>query len=188
MTYEIPDLEPVRIVAGDTVKWTKSLADYLPADGWVLSYAFVCATDQLTKDATDNGDGSFLTTLSSADTAGLNIGMYAWQAYVTKSTERHTVGEGQLEVLANFAGTGYSSGYDARSSAKKYLDALEARLQGRITADQESLSIDGISIARIPFIDVVKLYQEFRGLYAAEVAAERRRRGLPANGPVRVRF
>lgn len=188
MSYEIPGTEPVRIVAGDTVQWTKSLEDYLPDDGWVLSYAFVCATDQHIETAANNGDGTHLTTLSSVDTAALVVGVYRWQAYVTKSSERHVVGEGQLEVVADFAAAGYSTGYDARTHVKKFLDALEARLQGRVTADQESLSIDGISIARIPISDVMQLYRDYKGLYASEVAAERRRLGLPVSGQTRVRF
>ena len=48
MSAPIPYTEPARIVAGDTAKWIKTLADYSAADGWVLSYTLVTAANRYT--------------------------------------------------------------------------------------------------------------------------------------------
>ena len=40
MAATIPTKEPLTIRAGDTIKWTKSLDDYIASDGWTLSYSF----------------------------------------------------------------------------------------------------------------------------------------------------
>ena len=35
---DIPTTEPSVVTAGDTVKWTRALAEYSAADGWTLKY------------------------------------------------------------------------------------------------------------------------------------------------------
>lgn len=186
--YEIPTTEPIRITAGDAVQWTIALDDYSPDDGWVLSYAFVCPTDQHLETASDNGDGTFLVSLSTTDTSGLTPGTYAWKARVTKDGAPHVVRTGRLEVLADFAAGGYSAGYDARSTNKKILDALEAMLVGRASQDQVSMSIAGRSISRMSMQEITEAIDVFRSRVAAEVRAERRALGLPSSKHTRARF
>ena len=53
---DIPEIEPVSFIAGDTVKWTKSLEDYLASDSWVLVYYLVKDGDQKTITASASGD------------------------------------------------------------------------------------------------------------------------------------
>lgn len=187
MTYTIPSTEPIRIVAGATVKWTRDVPEYQPADGWVLAYAFKRAGSAATAvTCTDNGDGTHLATIDAATTAAMAADVYAWQARVTRSGEVHFLDSGRLIVETNLA-TAVAT-HDPRSAVKKILDALEARVQGRITADQENLSIDGISISRIPIAEAARLYREYSSLYSDEVNEERRRRGLPVAGAPKVRF
>ena len=40
---DIPSTEPAVFTAGDTLKFTRSLADYPASEGWVLSYTLVNA-------------------------------------------------------------------------------------------------------------------------------------------------
>lgn len=49
-----------------------------------------------------------------------------------------------------------------KSHAEIMLDAIEARLQGRAVSDHERYSIDGRSLDRIPFADLVKLRDKYR--------------------------
>lgn len=193
MSYTIPTTEPTRIVAGDTVQWTKSLPDYLPTDGWTLTYAFTLSGDQHTETAADNGDGTHLVTLSGTDTTALTAGIYSWQAYVTSGTERHTVGQGRMEVLPNLAASGYSTtGYDNRSHVKKVLDAIEAVIEGRASSDQISMSVSSgqvsRSLSRMSFAELIEVRNTYRFLYAREIRRERIERGLPAGRKTQARF
>ena len=185
MAVDIPTTEPLQFVAGDTVKWTKSLPDYLPADGWALSYALVRDGSQETITATDNGDGTHAVTIAAATTAAYTVGMYSWQAYVTKTNERYLADSGALEVLADFASQ--TTGHDGRSLVKQTLDALESVILGRASSDQLSISIQGRSLSRITPDELLR----WRDLYRAEYAAEKQRDKIAngdAGGRLLVRF
>lgn len=182
----IPTKEPANFTAGDTVKWTKSLADYLPADGWVLSYAIVQASVQKTITATDNGDGTHLATITATDSGGYATGIWSWQAYVTKASERYTVANGTFEVLANFADQG--SGYDARSHVKKVLDALEATILGKASKDQISISVQGRSLSKMTPEQLIKWRDIYKAEYARETQAAAISNGSPSKSKIVVRF
>lgn len=137
---EIPSTEPAVHTAGDTLRFTKSLPSYLPADGWVLSYALVNAAGQITIDGTDNGDGTHLVEKLAADTASWVAGKYRWQAFVGKGTDRFTVGRGMLEIRSNFATQ--STGLDARGPWQTILDNLEAAYAQMSAGEIKSASVN----------------------------------------------
>lgn len=179
-------VEPSGIVAGDSASWTKNLPQYLPANGWVLSYAIVRDGIRLAVTGTNNGDGTHLVTLSAATTATWTPGQYAWQAYVTKAatSERYTVASGQLKVEANFA----TGAVDARSHAQKTLDALEATLEGRASSDQLAYSIGGRSISKMNPEQLLSWRDKYKAEVAAEEKAQKIAAGLGGAGTVRVRM
>lgn len=186
MSVDIPTSEPTRVTAGDTVRWLKDLSDYLPADGWVLTYALVVSGVRIAVTATDYGDGRHYINLAATTTAAWGVGTYDWQAYVTKAatSERYAIGSGRLEVLPNFATQ--PSGYDARSHARKMLDAIEAMLEGRASRGDIDLVTSAIGdrqLARKPE-HLLALRDRYRAEVASELAAER----LQASGRVMVRL
>jgi hypothetical protein len=184
---EMTDIvEPSRIVAGDSASWTKNLPQYLPASGWVLSYAIVRDGVRLSITGTNNGDGTHLVSLAAATTGAWTPGQYAWQAYVTKAatSERVTIASGQLKVEANFA----AGAVDARSHAKKTLDALEATLEGRASSDQLAYSIGGRSISKMAPEQLLTWRDKDRAEVAAEEKAQKVAAGLGASGTIRVRM
>lgn len=130
MSATIPSTEPKRFVAGDLVRWTIELPDYLPADGWTLHYTFIKdATAPITIDGTDNGDGTHLLTISLVTSATFAASRWGYQGYVTQGspvTARSTQRTGNVLVDPAFAGQ--SSGYDARSWAQQMLDLAKAAL------------------------------------------------------------
>lgn len=186
MSAEIPTKEPLRFIAGDTVKWTKSVPDYLPADGWVLTYALLKDGLKKTITATDNGDGTHAAVIALADSANYTAGIYYWQAYVTYSGERFKVDEGRVEVKPNFATK--ANGYDARSHVIKTLEALEATIEGKATKDQLSYSINGRSIQRLAPEDLIKWMNHYKRLYQQELNKEAAANGELPNNKVQVRF
>lgn len=164
MSAEIPTTEPTAVTAGDTLAWSKSLPDYPASAGWVLAYALVCAGQLITITAAASGD-DHLVTVAAATSAAYVPGTYAWQATVTKTTERYTVGTGTLTVLPNLAAQG--GGYDARTHAAKTLAALESWIESHDMAVAD-YQIAGRAMRYIPIPDLLKL----RDTYKAEVSRE----------------
>jgi len=157
----IPENEPEFFIAGDTVKWRKSLPEYRPDAGWTLRYDFVKDGSKHSVTATD-------------------------QASVTDGTERYTVATGRIEVKPDFVAV--QNGYDARSHVRKVLDALEATILGKASKDQMSYTIAGRSLARMSPGELLKWKNHYETLYRQEVAAEKLANGEQPAGRIMVRF
>ena len=148
MARTIPTVEPTQARAGETWDWKRSLSDY-PADTWTLAYQFTNATSKITITASADGF-DHLVTAAKAVTALYAAGDYTGFAQVTDGTSTYTVWSGFLEVLPDLSS---ATAYDGRSHARKMLDAIEALLEGRGTADQLDLVSSAIgdrSLARKP--------------------------------------
>lgn len=180
----VPTTEPTEFRSGDTVKWTRSLSDYPASDGWSLSYVFINADRKMSVAATADGD-DFAVTITATVSSGYAAGRFSWVAYVTKATERYTIDNGTVDVLANLSAQSMS---DTRSHARKVLDAIEAVLEKRATLDQENYTHNGLSIARTPVADLLVLRDRYRWDVRQEDNAERLRRGLGSNTVIRTRF
>lgn len=186
MAVTIPLVEPEIITQGDTIKWRKSLPDYLPSDGWVLTYQFAHHDEpNVSVNATNNGDQTHLVTISATASAAFRrAGTWMWQAYVTLSGERFTVARGSIVVRPDIASVPNA---DTRSHARKVLDAIEAVLENRATMEQSSIAIGGQSITLLAPEELIR----WRSVYAAEVQMEERaekiRQGLGARR-IRTRF
>ena len=128
MAAQIPTVEPQSLRLGDTASWSRSLADYPASAGWVLSYALVKSGTRITFTASASGD-DHLVSVPAATTTGWAAGTYQWQARVSKAGEAYTIGTGSIELLVDFATQ--ASGYDARSHARKTLEAIKAWIEGR---------------------------------------------------------
>lgn len=187
MTASIPTSAPASFTAGNTVKFTRSLPDYLPADGWILSFAFVVDGDLQTVTATDNGDGTHLVTIAAADSVKYAPGIYHWQAYVSRDGERYPVGEGRVEVKANFADM--AGGYDSRSHARKVLDSLQAMMERKATKDQQSYTMpNGIAVGRLTPGEVLVWMSYYKREVRLELQAEQLASGQGLSNKVVVRF
>lgn len=183
MAADIPTIEPETIRAGDTLKFTKRLPDYLPAT-WTLKYSLNKTGSRYTITATDNGDGTHLVNVAAATTANYPAGVYKWQAYVESGSERYTIATGTLDVKADLS----ASGLDTRSHVKKVLDAIEAVIENRATLDQQSYTIGNRSLQRMAVDELLKLRDTYKQQYQAELQAERIAMGLGHKGRVLVRF
>ena len=186
MSVDIATVEPTSVTAGDTLRWLKELSDYPPSDGWVLTYALVIDGVKTAITASDYGDGRHYVNVAAATTATWTADDYDWQSYVTRAAtaERYTVGSGRLTVLSNFATA--TAGYDARTHARKMLDAIESVLEGRATAtdiDLVTAVVGDKSMTKKP-----ELLMAWRDRYRAEVAAETLAAGLGSGGRIFVRL
>jgi hypothetical protein len=180
--------EPKSFVAGDTVEWEKSLADY-PASEWTLTYYFWNESKDFSVVASADGD-NYQITIPAATSEDYTAGTYNWKAIVSQGSEetleRHTVASGQIIIRHNPA-AGEGSGIDSRSAVKIALDAIEAVIAGRASKDQESYSIAGRSLSRTPMADLIMLRTHYAKLYAKEQQEDRIEQGLGGK-KIHIRF
>lgn len=179
--------EPEELVIGDRWTWKRpDLAIDYPSSDYTVSY---------TADKQGAGTTTFSITatgtehtveVASATTAGYTPGTYAWQLYVTRTSDsqRKSIASGTWSVIANLS----ASTADPRSHVKKVLDAIEATIEGRASIDQMSYSIQGRTLSRTPLADLLKLRDDYKSEYAAELNNERRKHGKPARNRLLVRL
>lgn len=182
MTAPIPTTEPAQIVAGDTAKWLKTLADYPASAGWALAYTLVNASQRYTFSAAVQGD-DFLITVSAATTSGWAAGSYDFRGAVSQAGEVYTVSVGRIAVAAAFG-----AAIDARSQPRRTLEAIESTLEGRASSATAEYEIAGRKLKYIPIPELLQLRDRYRRDVAAEDAAEKVAKGLGNPGRIYVRF
>jgi len=72
--------------------------------------------------------------------------------------------------------------------ARNMLNAIEAVLEGRITADVESYSIAGRSITKIPVSELLVLRSKYKAEVQSQEAAENVSLGLGSGRKIKTRF
>lgn len=168
MSAEIPSSEPLEIIAGDTVLWHKVLADYSIAGGWTLKYRIIGTGINLEKIATDDS-GTYLVTIAAADLAAIVAeAVCRLVGWVEKGAEKWTVYDDYCRVQPNLR---TATADQLKTKAAKTLEAIEAALEGRITADLESYQVNGRAVTKIP----IKELQELRAAYTTIVWREQNR-------------
>jgi hypothetical protein len=178
MAAPIPTAEPAFVVAGDTVKWTRSLADYPASDGWVLKYRLINLAGNLDIVSTASG-ADHLVNVPASTTDNWAPGTYAWQAYVEKGAERYTVGTGTIKIRPNLAAQ--AGGCETRSTAKQILDELEAAYKDYATNGQglvQRYTIGGREMWFKSAADFIQQIEYWRKQVQDEVVVESMAKGL----------
>lgn len=164
----VPTTEPSTIRAGDLLSWSKALADYPANAGWSLTYTLINASNKITITATASG-ADHLVSVPAATTSSYTAGLYTWMARVTKALEIYTIDRGSMEVLPNLAAL---TTFDGRSHAKTMVEAIESAIQGRASALQLRMQINGRSIEYLNPADLIKWLSFYRAEVAKEAQAE----------------
>lgn len=183
MTAAIPTTEPAVITAGDTIKWTRSLADYPADDGWALVYSFVNAAGVFSVAATASG-ALHLATITATASASILPGEYDWRAQASKAGEVYTVATGRCTVAPTFS----ARALDARSQARRSLQAIEDTIEGRAGSAVAEYEIAGRRLKNIPISDLLVLRDRLRQDVAKEDSAAAIAAGLQPRGRIQVRF
>ena len=165
MAPVIPTSYPSSFGLGTTLKVLRSHSDFPASDGWTLTLVVNGPTSKSWTAIADND--AYLVTISSADsTQFLQAGKYYWKEYVSKAGERYEVASDVFDVTPDYSGL---TANGAKTENERILEAITAKIEGRITSDAESYSIAGRSISKIPMADLMK----YRAIYAQKVAQER---------------
>jgi len=179
MAIETLGQVPFSMTAGDTVKFTKSFADFPVAD-WTLTYAFLGGnqSSKFEVAATVSGD-EFLTTLTPELTEKVFPGTYNYAGFVTGTDgQRKTVDSGRIQIAPNLAIT------QPETWAQQALAMVEAALLKRIPKGMENFSINGKSVNRMAIAELNKL----RDIYKNEVVLEQKATGLGRSRNHGIRF
>ena len=177
----IPTVEPAEIIAGDTLEWTKSIQDYTPADGWVLSYILL-SSGKTPISITASGSGTtHSVSVDAATTAAYVAATYHWTSMVTRAatSERKTISSNVVSVIVN--PSTQTSAYDPRTHEEKCLAAIEAVIEGRMADPIVEYQIGNRMAKKIPHKELVEL----RSYYAAQVRIQQ---GGPRAIAIPVRF
>ena len=180
-----PTTEPTSVTAGDTITWTRALADY-PATAYTLKYRLINAAGKIDITATAAG-ADHLVSVSSTTSAAYTAGSYAWTAWVEKTGERTTVGGGTITVKPNIAAL---ATLDARSDAAIIVDQLMAAYK-TYTASQGNVAEYEIAGRRMKYrssAEILDQLNHWKGILAGEKRAERIAAGLGGGNQIHVRF
>jgi enamine deaminase RidA (YjgF/YER057c/UK114 family) len=184
-TAAIPTIEPATFVAGDSLSWTKYLADYIPSDGWSLTYSFRGNGSTLNITSTTSGT-SHLLALTTTQTGKLIPGKYSVSGYAVSGSQRVTIFSGQIEVTANLQTA--SASFDPRSQNRRTLDNINAVLEGRASSTVLDSTVEGTNLRRIPHADLLQL----QAIYQVKVRNEEikllQAQGLPTGRTIFATF
>lgn len=186
MGAPIPTNEPETFSAGDSLSWKKSLADFVPADGYSLTYCFR-GLNLTSLDVTSTASGAtHLVTIATDASASLIPGEYTVAGYAVKSGERVEIYRGTVAVTQNIFTI--EAGKDTRTQARRILDNVEAVIEGRASSSILGSTVDGTRLDRIPMVDLIMLRDKYKQLVLSEQQLEKIRSGRAASNSVFTRF
>ena len=161
---------PSILVAGDTLAWTDSLADY-PATTWTLKYSLWKYGKAVVSIVATASGSDHAIAVTAATSKAYTPGEWQWTAYVEKGSggtlERNTIATGRVTIKPDVSSA--SSSADLRTHAEIMLTAIEATLQGRATHADLSLAINGKTIQYMKPEELEK----WRNVYRREVGKEK---------------
>ena len=185
---------PPTIRAGDTVAWrddaaADALGNAITSSTWTLTYYLRAniASAGATVVGTAYGYG-WETTLSATTTASLSAGTWYWQAIASRSTEKVTLGAGQLTVLQALSYTGTPGAVDGRSQSRQDLEAVQAAIRALISSGSKAYTIGNRQLTKLDLPSLIERESYLKGLVAREEAAERVANGLGDPRNLFVRF
>lgn len=145
----VPDSVPDHFPAGTTVKFTRSLNDFLPSDGWSYTIYLNGLTQKFNKAATVT-DNIFQIEFVPTDTANLNPGPFRYAERLTNSVTGEVYDITGDELVINVEpNVGSAAAGVFNTWEERTLVIVEAALSGRLTSDIETYQIAGRSVSKI---------------------------------------
>jgi len=176
--------EPTTITRGERVAWTRTFDDYSAAE-YNLEYRFRSSVGPgFDVDATADG-ADFDAVITAAVSLAAGAGVYTWQAWLTEqasATNTFIADSGEMTLKAGFV-SGTVAATDTRSDAKIALDAINAAISGKATADileyEVATPAGSRKVKRMSMTDLIAAQKHFAAIVNAENTRERMRKGGP---------
>lgn len=187
---EAPDGQaPETIVIGDYLLWKRSdLVDDYPLATHSMEYVARITGGGATEikvPATETG-GTYVFEVSSATSATYVAGFYHWQleATETASGNRVVLERGTFTAVVDLD----VNNTDPRSHAEIMISKIETILQGKADADVANYSINGRSLTKLSFQELIDARNFYRQEHKKELQKERADAGETTGATVLVRF
>lgn len=161
------------LAAGDTLKFSVTLAAYPATAGWTLHYRLTPRSggSARTFDATASGDDHQVN-VPAATSATWVAGDYTCGAWVTNvAGERYTIASESGQVVVQADPASLAAGVDTRSTAELSLAAVQAKLGGKATDGIERYRINGREVQNYTITELIRLEQHLRQQVASEKKA-----------------
>ena len=175
-----PEYPPDPFIAGDYFAFKKTgMTGEFPIAPYAVTFnasLFGSSTEttsasQIAITATESGS-EYQITKNASDTASWTVGDYAWNLFVTDSSDsnkRQQLDYGTFEIKANWA----TSTADPRSDAQKNLELIEDILYNRVQSDIRSHSKGERQLLKIPLSDLIEFIYFFKWQIVVEERKER---------------
>lgn len=186
---QAPEGSPDEIVVGDFIQWKRSdlVSDYPLADYSAEYVARITGggSSEIKVAATET-DGTYLFTADSTTSADFDAGYYHWQLEVTKTSsgDRIVVDRGYFTAIEDLD----VNGADPRSHAEIMITKIESVLQGKADSDVSSYSINGRSLTKLSFNELVEARDYYRREFVKEKARDAAKHNKPTGQTIKVRF
>lgn len=186
---QAPEGSPDEIVVGDFIQWKRSdlVGDYPLADYSAEYVARITGggSSEIKIAATET-DGTYLFTADSTTSADFDAGYYHWQLEVTKTSsgDRVVVDRGTFTAVVDLD----VNNTDPRSHAEIMITKIETILQGKADSDVSSYSINGRSLTKLSFNELVEARDYYRREFVKEKAKDAAKHNKPTGQTIKVRF
>ena len=182
-----PTTEPEHFAIGDFVQWKREdfVGDYPTATHSAEWIARISGGGSEIKVPATETSTYYLFTIASTDSSSFTKGHYHWQLEITEtaSSNRIIVDTGTLDIDFDL-----DDNVDPRSHAQVMIDKIESLLQGKGDADVSSYSIQGRSLTKFSYQELIDARDYFRKEYAKELQKERAKQGDHTGATILVRF
>ena len=181
--------QPEKIIIGDYLLWKRTdlVSDYPLAD-YSMEYVarLTAGGNTEIKIAATETNGTYVFEVDSATSATYVAGFYHWQLEVTEtaSGNRVVIERGTFTAVVDLD----VNNTDPRTHAEIMITKIESILQGKADADVASYSINGRSLTKMSFQDLIDARDFYRKEYAKERQKERALAGENTGATILVRF
>ena len=184
-----PTTEPEILVVGDRWVWKRTDigSTYAPSS-YALSYRarlLGAGSTNFSFTASESGT-DYLVEIASTTTTNYTSGTYAWQMYITRSSdsERFALDSGKFEVKTNLV----NSSADPRSHAGKMVDYLEATLESLAQKLTTAYSVSDRSNTLRSIDEVRGELNYYKTVFRREIQKDRAKSGKRTGQNILVRF
>ena len=181
--------QPEKIVIGDYLLWKRTdlVSDYPLAD-YSMEYVarITGGGSNEIKVAAQELNVTYVFEVDSVTSATYIAGFYHWQLEVTKTStgDRVVIETGTFTAVEDLD----VNGADPRTHAEIMIGKIESVLQGKADADVASYSINGRSLTKMSFTDLIDARNFDRQEYAKERQKERALAKETTGATILVRF
>ena len=184
-----PTTEPHEIVVGDFLQWKRTdLVDDYPTATHSAEYVARITgggSSEIKLAATETST-YYLFTVDSATSADFTPGYYHWQLEITEtaSGNRIVVDRGTFTAIVDLD----VNNTDPRSHAEIMVAKIETILQGKADSDVSNYSINGRSLTKMSFNELIEARDYYKSEFAREKNKELALNGEATSQTIKVRF